>query len=87
MGKDPLGWMITVQLPDRSSPQAYNVANPRRASGDRRGQASAAGSQRHYRQGQVRALERVYQSLKMRPGDVMVGARRREKQKPLQNQA
>ena len=32
-------------------------------------------------------LERVYKSLKMRPGDVMVGARRREKQKPLQNQA
>jgi hypothetical protein len=30
-------------------------------------------------------LERVYKALNMRPGDVFVGGRRSEKQKPLQN--
>ena len=30
-------------------------------------------------------LERVYKALKMRPGDVLVGGRRREKQKAPQN--
>ena len=28
MGNDPLGWMITVQLPQADAPQVYNVAIP-----------------------------------------------------------
>ena len=87
MGNDPLGWMITVQLPDGSSPQVYNVAIP-----DERQAIDAVKRVLPVAKDTIvkvksELLERVYKALKMRPGDVMVGGRRREKQKPLQNQA
>jgi hypothetical protein len=85
MGNDPLGWMITVQLPDGDAPQVYNVAIPdateaidavKRVLPEAKGPIVKVKSE---------LLERVYKALNMRPGDVFVGGRRSEKQKPLQN--
>jgi len=87
MGNDPLGWMIIVQLPDGSSPQVYNVAIP-----DERQAIDAVKQVLPVAEGTMikvksELLERVYKALKMRPGDVLVGARRRERKTRLQNQA
>jgi len=86
MGNDPLGWMIIVQLPDGSSPQVYNVAIP-----DERQAIDAVKQVLPVAEGTMikvksELLERVYKALKMRPGDVLVGARRRERKTRLQNQ-
>jgi hypothetical protein len=72
--------MITVQLPDGSSPQVYNVAIP-----DERQAIDAV--KRVLPVAQIRAFGARLQIAQDASGDVMVGARRREKQKPLQNQA
>jgi|SoiMetStandDraft_2_1073263.scaffolds.fasta_scaffold1050355_1 hypothetical protein len=87
MGNDPLGWMIIVQLPGGSSPQVYNVAIP-----DERQAIDAVKQVLPVAEGTMikvksELLERVYKALKMRPGDVLVGARRRERKTRLQNQA
>ena len=75
MGNDPLGWMITVQLRDGSSPQIYNVAIP-----DERQAIDAVKQVLPMAKGPIvkvksELLERVYKALKMRPGDVLVGGR------------
>ena len=83
MGNNPLGWMITVQLPDGSSPQIYNVAiaDERQAIDAVKRVLPAAEDTVIKVKSEL--LERVYKALKMRAGDVLVGGRRREKQKPL----
>jgi hypothetical protein len=85
MGNHPLGWMITVQLPQADAPQVYNVAIP-----DERQAIDAVKRVLPEAKGTIvkvksELLERVYKALKMRPGDVLVGGRRREKHKAPQN--
>jgi hypothetical protein len=85
MGNHPLGWMITVQLPQADAPQLYNVAIP-----DERQAIDAVKRVLPEAKGTIvkvksELLERVYKALKMRPGDVLVGGRRREKHKAPQN--
>jgi hypothetical protein len=68
--------MITVQLPDGNSLRVYNVAIP-----DERQAIDAVKRVLPVAKDTIvkvksELLERVYKSLKMRPGDVMVGARR-----------
>jgi hypothetical protein len=84
MGNDPLGWMITVQLPRGGAPLVYNVAIP-----DERRAIDAIKQMLPETKGTIvkiksELLERVYKALKMRPGE-LVGGRRREKQKAPQN--
>jgi hypothetical protein len=76
MGNDPLGWMITVQLPYGGAPQIYNIAIP-----DERQAIDAVKQVLPEAKGTIvkvksELLERVYKALKMRPGDVLVGGRR-----------
>ena len=85
MGNDPLGWMITVQLPRGGAPLVYNVAIP-----DERRAIDAVKRVLPETKGTIvkiksELLERVYKALKMRPGDVLVGGRRHQKQKAPQN--
>jgi hypothetical protein len=79
MGNDPLGWMITVQLPDGDAPQVYNVAIP-----DANQAIDAVKRMLPEAKGTIvkvksELLERIYKALSMRPGDVFVGGRRCEK--------
>jgi hypothetical protein len=81
MATDPLGWLITVQLPDGSTPQVYNVAIP-----NEREAIDAVKKVVPQAKGVVikvksELFERVYKALKMRPGDVLAGAQRRTKAK------
>jgi hypothetical protein len=85
VGNDAIGWMITVQLPDGDAPQVYNVAIP-----DANQAIDAVKRMLPEAKGTIvkvksELLERIYKALSMRPGDVFVGGRRSDKQKPLQS--
>jgi hypothetical protein len=82
MATDPLGWLITVQFPDSSTPQVYNVAIPN--------ECEAIDAVKKVVPQQAKGIvikvkselfERVYKALKMRPGDALAGAQRRTKAK------
>jgi len=86
MAETALGWTITVQLPDGSAPQVYNVALAdeheaidaiKRVLSDTKDTIIKVKSE---------LVERTYKGLKMKPGDVMIGGRRCRK-KPAQSQA
>jgi hypothetical protein len=86
MAQIALGWLITVQLPDGSPPQVYNVAIA-----SEREAINAVKDVLPKPKGAIikvksELLERVYKALKMRPGDVMAGAQPKRKPK-RQNQA
>ena len=81
MATDPLGWLITVQLSDGSTPQVYNVAiaNEREAiDAVKKVVPQAKGIVIKVKS---ELFERVYKALEMKPGDVLAGAQRRTKAK------
>ena len=66
-----------MQLPDGSAPQVYNVALP-----DERKAIEAVKRALPTAKGAIvkvksQIVERVYKALKMKPGDVLEGAKRR----------
>ena len=81
MKREALGWTITVQLPDKSAPQIFNVAIS-----EERGAIEAVKQALPDAKGAIvkvksELFERVYKGLGMRPGDVLQGAQRRRKPK------
>ena len=76
MAETALGWTITVQLPDGSAPQVYNVAlaNEREATDAVKRMLSDTTDAIIKVKSEL--VERTYKGLKMKPGDVMLGARR-----------
>jgi len=76
MAETTLGWTITVQLPDGSAPQVYNVAlaNEREATDAVKRMLSDTKDTIIKMKSEL--VERTYKGLKMKPGDVMLGARR-----------
>jgi hypothetical protein len=81
MGTDALGWLITVQLSDGSTPQVYNVAITNEREAIDAVKKVVPQSKGIVIKVKSELFERVYRALKMKPGDVMAGAQRRTKAK------
>jgi len=86
MADEPLGWTITVQLPDGSTPRIYNVALPNEREAIEAVRLVLSDTKDTIIKVKSELVERTYRGLKMRPGDVMIGARRCRK-KPAHNPA
>ena len=85
MAETPLGWTITVQLPDGSAPQVYNVALANEREAIDAVKRVLSGTKDTIIKVKSELVERTFKGLKMKPGDVMLGARRCKQ--PAQNQA
>jgi hypothetical protein len=86
LARDALGWMITVQLSDKTAPVIYNVAVPDEREAIHAVKQVLSRASDAIIKVKSELVERTYKGLKMRPGDVMIGARRCRK-KLAQNQA
>jgi hypothetical protein len=73
-----LGWQITVQLADGGAPRIYNVAiaEEHEAVEAVKGTLDSAG--RVVIKVKSELTERVFRALRLKPGDVMSGARRKQ---------
>ena len=80
MAQHPLGWMVTVQLPERTTPIIYNVAVPDEHDAIEAVKLALSGTDAIIKV-KSEIVERTYKGLKMKPGDVMVGARRCRKKR------
>ena len=83
MGRDPLGWMITVQISDKTAPVIYNVAVPDEREAIDAVKQVLSGAANAIIKVKSELVERTYKALAMKPGDVMVGARRCRKKAGL----
>ena len=83
MAQDALGWMITVQVADKATPVIYNVAMPDEREAIDAVKQLLSGPADAIIKVKSELVERTYKALKMRPGDVMVGARRCRKNAAL----
>jgi hypothetical protein len=86
MAETTLGWTITVQLPDGRAPQVYNVALADEREAIDAVKRVLSDTKDTIIKVKSELTERTYKGLKMKQGDVMIGARRCRK-KPAQNQA
>jgi hypothetical protein len=86
MAETALGWTITVQLPDGSAAQVYNVALANEREAIDAVKRVLSGTKDTIIKVKSELVERTYKALKMKPGDVMIGGRRCRK-KPAQSQA
>jgi hypothetical protein len=68
--------MITVQVADRTTPVIYNVAVPDEREAIDAVKQVLSGAADAIIKVKSELVERTYKALKMKPGDVMVGARR-----------
>jgi hypothetical protein len=76
LAQDALGWMITVQVADNATPIIYNVAVPNEREAIDAVKQVLSGATDAIIKVKSELVERTYKALKMKPGDVMVGARR-----------
>ena len=83
MAESTLGWTITVHLPDGSAPQVYNVALANEREAIDAVKQVLSDTKDTIIKVKSELVERIYKGLKMKPGDVMLGARRCSK-KPLE---
>jgi hypothetical protein len=83
MANDPLGWTITVRLPGGSMPQVYNVAISDERDAIEAVKRTLPDTSEVIVKVKGELFERVYNALKMKPGDVLLGAQRRKKAKRL----
>ena len=86
MADTTLGWTITVQLPDGSAPQVYNVAVANEREATDAVKRMLSDTKDTIIKVKSELVERTYKGLKMKPGDVMVGARRCRKKSSSRSQ-
>jgi hypothetical protein len=82
MPKKVLGWTITVQIADDSEPLVYNVALP----DERQAVAAVKRALAQPKDAVIKVrselVECVYEALKLKPGDVLIGAQPAASKKP-----
>jgi len=78
MADTTLGWTITVQLPDGSAPQVYNVAVANEREATDAVKRMLSDTKDTIIKVKSELVERTYKGLKMKPGDVLEGAKPRQ---------
>ena len=74
----PLGWTITVQLAKESTPVVYNVAIPNERDAIEGVKRVLPEAKSAIIKVKSQLTERVFKALKMKPGDVLLGAQRKK---------